>query len=562
MTALHVQQLVLRAGGPADAMTFSVEAGQVAALFGRPDSGIREVLRIIAGLEPAARGEVRLDDVPVNTIPVNRRRIGLVQRDAVLFPGTVEDNVAFGLKHSGWPKGDRGRRIAEVLELVGMTGAEGDRADALTEGERARVILARAMAPAPAALLVESPTWYVPDVDRITFRGRLRDVFQSLEVPVLISTNDVQDAVGIADDLLVMHDGRLRQSGSVSRVLAGPNSIEVAELVGYVTLIRGEVRDGQIVEPGAGAIDFPAGFPLRGAARALAHPAVMLGVPESSGLGCGVSGTLERVRAIGPTHLLDLHVGERTIEVRWEWDLNPPDADEAITIAVPPGTLRFFNEPARAAEVAPAVESDEDGAGVAAPAGEPDEDEPSRAEAVPVEGDTSDATDATPNHDATAPTEGLDEPDESATDIDETVEERAVGEAGSTPAVETPERMPVSEVREFRPSDTLMAEPGRERADSATIAYDPEGDSPIAHDMPGRAPAPAPSPPRSHPPEDERSGDGRSGDGGGDGRRQDVPDAEDDSVEAMAPWLQVSKPPGEDAPEPPPRDPHRGMPLD
>src|SRR5690606_16999324 len=81
-----------------------------------------------------------------------------------------------------------------------------------------------------------------------------------------------------------------------------------------------------------------------GAARALGHPAVMLGVPESSGLGCGVSGSIERVRAIGPSYLLDLRVGERTIEVRWEWYVNPPALDEIISIAVTPDTLRFFNE--------------------------------------------------------------------------------------------------------------------------------------------------------------------------------------------------------------------------
>lgn len=542
MTALNVHQLALRARGmPDQAMTFSIADGEIAALFGRPGSGIRQVMRTIAGLEPVATGEVRVGDMPVHSLPANRRRIGFVQRDSALFAGNVRDNVAFGLKRVRWPKGDRSRRIAEVLELVGMTGAEDDPIEVLTEGERARVILARAIAPKPAALLVESPTWFVPDVDKIAFRGRLREVFQSLEIPILVSTNDVQDAVGVADDLLVMHEGVLKQSGSVSRVLAGPNSIETAELVGYVTLIRGEVSDGWILEPGAGAIEFPTGFPLQGIARAMAHPAVMLGVPESSGLGCGVAGTLERVRAIGPTHLLDIRVGERIIEVRWEWDLNPPDGEEAIAIAVTPGTLRFFNEPTSQR-----------------PAGTPElsagheEDEEREAEPGPTSGTVP----------ASATAQGA---VTSTWTSSEGVAGRAGGtadderEAGaprfaSTSTTETatdtaPQLRPGAETREFTPSDGLMAEPAPVSLDPPEITYAPRDTSGGDEEFVSGSPFPAPAPPRSQ--------------AASSGPSTEAQPADDDSVELMAPWLQVSRPARdeEDQPDRSP-DPHRGMPLD
>lgn len=541
MTSLSVQQLALRAGAPSgETITFTVAAGKISALFGRPGSGIRQALRVIAGLDEAASGEIRLGDVPVQGLSVHRRSIGLVQRDSALFPGTVEDNVAFGLKRARWPKSDRGRRIAEVLELVGMSGAERDRTEVLTEGERARVILARAIAPKPAALLVEAPTWFVPEVDRIAFRGRLREVFQSLDIPVVISTNDVQDAVGIADDLLVVHEGSLRQSGSVSRVLAGPSSIEVAELVGYVTLIRGEVKDGWILEPGAGAIEFPTGFPLHGTARALGHPAVMLGVPDESGLGCGVSGTLERVRAIGPTHLLDIRVGERTIEVRWEWDLNQPDPHAVIAIAVTPGTLRFFNDPNGPRPVA----------GPPSDATRTD-DAMLPSVAVPT---TPTEEDGTPSAD---PADSGESPAATASeDAESTKDTEAIEPTGEAPSWQRPqEPREAAAPREFTPSEGLMAEPPPRREEPATIAYDPEErlrEDSGATFIGSGAPAPTPSPPRSHVEEftptstdDER--------------------AEDDSVEAMAPWLQVSKPPrsGDDETDwPKPRDPHRGMPLD
>ncbi|MGE3961243.1 MAG: ATP-binding cassette domain-containing protein [Dehalococcoidia bacterium] len=544
MTALNVQQLALRARGlPDEAISFTVADGQVAALFGRPGSGVRGVMRAIAGLDAAAGGEVRVGDTPVHNLPPNKRHVGLVQRDSVLFNGSVRENIEFGLKRAGWPKGDRSRRVAEVLELVGMTGAEGDPTDTLTEGERARVILARAIAPKPAALLVESPTWFVPDVDRIAFRGRLREVFQSLEIPVLISTNDVQDAVGIADDLHVMHDGRLLQSGSVSRVLAGPSSIDAAELVGYVTLIRGEVSEGWIIEPGAGAVQFPVGFPLQGRARALSHPAVMLGVPESSGLGCGVAGTVERVRAIGPTYLLDLRIGERTVEVRWEWDLNPPDAQEVIAVAVPPGTLRFFNEP-NAPRPAGAGETG---------------DRPDRAERA-----DRDSRPETARAAAVAGSESAHEPvdllaDDAEEDPPVTVwtSSSAAAELAEPPRTDAeglgapaPSR-PRVEVQEFTPSDGLMAEPPPPRAEPQAITYTPldvsERDAAFLDGWSDSSGAPAPAPPRTRAPEPPPRSE---------------PEAPRDDVELMAPWLQVSRPAREPEETPKPPDPHRGMPLD
>jgi len=511
MTPLNVQQLVVPPrGAPGGSISFDVAAGQVAALFGRPGSGIRTILRTLAGLDAAGGGEVRLGDVPVHQLPPHRRHIALVQRDSVLFPGTVEDNVAFGLKRAGWPKSDRSRRVAEVLELVGMTGAERDRIDILTESECARVILARAIAPKPAALLVESPTWFVPEVERIVFRGRLREVFQSLEIPIVISTHDVQDAVGIADQLLVVHEGELRQAGSVSRVLAGPNSIEVAELVGYVTLIRGQVTDGWILELGAGAISIPPGFPLQGTARALAHPAVMLGVPEESGLGCGVSGTLERVRAIGPTHLLDLRIADRTIEVRWEWDLNPPEPSDVISVAVTPGTLRFFNEP-----------------NVRRPAASAEDEE-----GTEESGGTSGTGSLSPADVAVAPLT------ESAEERWEPAPESSAGSTWERPQAESA----------FTPSRRLMADTATPD-EPAPVVYEPweprsEGDEVLS----GGPPAPAPTPPRSPTSAAPNSWDTPA-------------ERTDASTEALAPWLQVSRPPREDEPPKAP-DPHRGMPLD
>jgi thiamine transport system ATP-binding protein len=348
MTALEVTRLSGPARGavPLDGVSLTVASGSIAAVFGDAYAGKRTFLRLIAGLDRLEDGgDIVLGEVSIARQPVHRRRVGVVLRDPVMFPGTVRTNIAFGLKQQQWPRDDRDRRIAEVLELVGLTGAEGDPVGTLSEDERARVALARALAPAPALMLIEAPTATIDEVLKANYRARLREVLLSIPVTTVVFTDDLRDAVGMADSLHVMERGRIAQSGQLSRVLSGPNSIRVAEMVGYVTLIRGEVDGSWILEPDVGAIAYPEGYPLKGIARALAHPSTMLGVPEESGLGCGVSGMIERVRATGPSYVLDLRIGDRVVEVRWEWDAAPPRRDLPIGIAVTPNTLRFFNEP-------------------------------------------------------------------------------------------------------------------------------------------------------------------------------------------------------------------------
>lgn len=513
MTSLEVRGLSGRVRGHprVRALSFLVASGSIAAVFGRPDAGKRALLRLISGLDQPEDGEILVDGQNLTGVPTQRRRLGVVLRDAPMFPGTVFDNVVYGLTQHGWAKHDRERRVSAALELVGMTGTEAEPIASLNADERSRVALARALAPEPVALLLEAPTAHVDEVLKPDYRARLREVLRALPVTTLIFTDDLRDAVGMADDLHVLADGSILQSGPLSRVLAGPNSIRVAEMVGYVTLIRGEVDGDWILEPGAGAIQFPPGFPLSGTARAMAHPAAMLGVPESSGLGCGVTGMIERIRATGPTYTLDLRVGDRLTEVRWEWDLVPPPSDEPISIAVTPGTLRFFNE------TAPRERRGEDGASRARPS-------PPRPALIPAAAEPE------------APDEVLPADQELSPDDVE-------------PLVEADE--PVSVSADDLPEERVEMVPDRpEPTDEAD-----EADASAAPVASGSRPSPAPAPPRAAVSnEDSEDGGAVAGERG-----------EDDSVAALAPWLQVSRPV-----QPPPHrdDPgdlakrHEGMPLD
>lgn len=328
-----------------DEVSFTVPDGHVAALAGPVRAGKTSLLRVIAGIERSDAGDVVLDGQSLMRLPTERRGVGFLFDDLALFEDmTVRENVAFGLRMQRRKRVDRLRRTDDVLEALGLGTRSQQKPRDLSPGERKRLAFARAVAPEPELLLLDEPTFGVEEVGRDAWRQELGQALRTLGVTTLIATTDLRDAVMLADELLLMAEGQLVQTGAVSRVLQGPVSIEAALLTGYVPLVRGDVVDGLVVEPGVGSIVFPAGLPLRQHAAVMAHPTALFGVPGGSGLGSGVSGTLLRARSDGPVYVVEVQLNGRSVSLRWEWDLVPPQPGTAVEIAVRPGTLRFFND--------------------------------------------------------------------------------------------------------------------------------------------------------------------------------------------------------------------------
>ena len=366
MATLTVQGLSRRFDGE-DAfalrdLSFSVEDGRVAALLGPSGCGKTSVLRLIAGLDRPHGGEVTIDGEPVLALPPHRRGVGLMFQELALFPHLdVARNIEFGLRMAKWPKQARQARIEQLLELIGLADFGRRRIHELSGGERQRIALARTLAPEPAVLLLDEPLGSLDEALKHELRAQLREVLARLHTTALIVSHDLRDAVAIADDIIVMEDGAVLQSGPVPTVLAGPSSATVALMLGYVTLAEGAVAGGRVVEEAVGAVPLPEGLTLDGRAQVLAHPSGLLAVPVGAGLGCGVEGTVLASRPDGPTQILDLSLGERRMErVRWEWDLLPPENGATVELATRPGTLRFFRVPEEPAEAwAPVADGDE-----------------------------------------------------------------------------------------------------------------------------------------------------------------------------------------------------------
>ena len=191
-------------------------------------------------------------------------------QDYALFPHRdVGDNVAFGLRMRGVPSGRRDERVAELLALVGLPGAERRSVAALSGGERQRVALARALAPAPTLLMLDEPLGALDRTLRDRLVLELGELFAEVGVSVLYVTHDQGEALGLAHRVVVMDQGRIVQQGAPRELWARPASAFVARFLGFTNLFRVDVAEGRAAAPWGGELRVD---PERSCASLLVRP--------------------------------------------------------------------------------------------------------------------------------------------------------------------------------------------------------------------------------------------------------------------------------------------------
>ena len=193
--------------------SLSLEAGAIGCLLGPSGCGKTTVLRAIAGFEPLAAGSIRLGGVllssPVVQLPPERRRVGMMFQEYALFPHlTAAQNVAFGLRRSS--RTARAQRTAEMLALVGLADAGSRHPHRLSGGQQQRIALARALAPAPALLLLDEPFSNLDAATRERLATEIRAICKQAGQTAILVTHNVAEAQAMADHVGVMHAGRLR----------------------------------------------------------------------------------------------------------------------------------------------------------------------------------------------------------------------------------------------------------------------------------------------------------------------------------------------------------------
>ena len=299
-------------------LTLTIKRGEFICLLGPSGCGKTTALNCIAGLLPVTGGTISLDDTRIDLLPPEKRGFGMVFQNYALFPHmTVRRNVAFGLMMRGTPAEEMKTRVARAFQLVQLTGHEDKLPGQLSGGQQQRVAIARAIVIEPPLLLMDEPLSNLDAKLRLEMRAEIRRIHRELDRTTIYVTHDQDEALSLADRIVVMKDGLVQQVARPEEVYAQPANLQVARFMGYRNVIALKVgaRAGERVTLEG------AGFGLEGtAAQELGGPQVSVAIrPEDLSIGPGanvISGKVENVEYGGRDSLVDVRVGNVLLYAR------------------------------------------------------------------------------------------------------------------------------------------------------------------------------------------------------------------------------------------------------
>jgi sulfate transport system ATP-binding protein len=299
-------------------VSLKVNDGELVALLGPSGSGKTTLLRIIAGLETPDFGRVQFDGRDVASDSVGRRRVGFVfQHYAIFRHMTVRQNIAFGLEVRRWrtrpSKAVIREKVSELLRLIQLEGMENRYPSQLSGGQRQRVALARALAIEPRVLLLDEPFGALDARVRQDLRTWLRRLHDEIHVTSVFVTHDQEEAMEVADRIVVMHQGKIEQVGTPEEVFHKPANEFVMSFLGSVNLFHGRIEHGKAVF-GPLVLDHAGNGNGNGkAARMLVRPHDLDISPRALGL-ASIPAKVVRVQLAGATVKVELQGGDgRTI---------------------------------------------------------------------------------------------------------------------------------------------------------------------------------------------------------------------------------------------------------
>lgn len=272
-------------------VSLTLKSGELIALLGPSGSGKTTILRMVAGLEYADGGQIHFGDQDATDIPVRDRGVGFVFQHYALFPHmTVAENIGFGMSVSKVKrsKADITARVEQLLSLVKLQGL-GDRFPGqISGGQRQRVALARALAVDPKVLLLDEPFGALDANVRHDLRRWLREIHQELGITTIFVTHDQEEALDLADRVVILKEGQIVQEGTPQEVCRDPKDAFVLKFLGDANRLTGEVKNGVAR---AGGSEVAARGLIDGPAEIFARPRDL----EWSSVGPGVEATVQRV---------------------------------------------------------------------------------------------------------------------------------------------------------------------------------------------------------------------------------------------------------------------------
>ncbi|CAD6537242.1 ABC transporter ATP-binding protein [Paraburkholderia metrosideri] len=239
-------------------LDLKIDAGETLVLLGPSGCGKTTTLRMIAGLEtPDAGGRIAFGDDDVTALPIEKRQVGMVFQSYALFPNlTVRGNIGYGLKIKRVPADTARQRVDELLDMMRLTAHADKPVDQLSGGQRQRVALARALAVQPRVLLLDEPLTALDARLRDTLRSEMNALLRELGITTVYVTHDQAEAMELGDRIVVMSAGRIEQIGSPRDIYYRPANRSVAQFVGTINRLAGDLHDGLLKTTG-GAVPLP-----------------------------------------------------------------------------------------------------------------------------------------------------------------------------------------------------------------------------------------------------------------------------------------------------------------
>ena len=222
-----------------------VNPGEMLCFLGPSGCGKTTLLRIIAGLETQTAGQILQAGRDISWLPSDRRDYGIVFQSYALFPNlTIADNVGYGLVNSRAKRSEIKARVEELLKLVGLPTSGPKYPSQLSGGQQQRVALARALATRPGLLLLDEPLSALDAIERVRLRGEIRRLQKQVGITTIMVTHDQEEALSMADRIVVMNHGAIEQVGTPMEVYERPATPFVADFVGKVNVLRAQALGG------------------------------------------------------------------------------------------------------------------------------------------------------------------------------------------------------------------------------------------------------------------------------------------------------------------------------
>jgi len=310
--------------------------GKFVCLLGPSGCGKTTMLRVVAGLDQPSEGRILLDGADITDKPAHQRDFGMVFQSLALFPHlNVGENIAYPLRIRGMPRAEQAKEVERLLALVRLPGVADRPVSKLSGGQRQRVAIARALALSPKLFLLDEPLSALDAKLREAMQIELKQLQERLGITTIVVTHDQKEAMTMADLVVVMSEGRVRQAATPVEVYRRPADAFVADFIGVTNLLNGKVAgDGLLTVPG-GTLSVP-GLPPAGDASISVRPEEIRIHREIAGPN-RLAGTVAFLRDLGSHVELRIDVaGQEIIAVTTPQDRPAVEPGSPVAVELPP----------------------------------------------------------------------------------------------------------------------------------------------------------------------------------------------------------------------------------